>query len=710
MDITILGGAEEIGASCAVVDVAGDLRLLIDCGQRLGAPPGQELPDFSPLEVGPKIHSILLTHAHLDHVGGLPALEPWLAEDCMIYGTAATLDLARVMLEDSLRSGSIFRQGMGQIPLFAPSSVNAVRKRFRPIRWGQPLKFPHDVRVTFLPAGHILGASMLEIRSNEGTALFSGDVSIADQASVPGAFVPSCEPHVLVLESTYGNRLHTHRPLQEQKLISRVSEVIADGGNVLFPTFALGRAQEVMLILGRAMRDGHLPHTPIFADGLVREVCRVYSRHVDDLSSFCRRLADQGYDPLFPDDLPIRHVRDQQDRLQVMDKRPVIVVASGGMLQGGASQAYARAWLSDERSLIAITGYQDEESPGQALMKLAALPATEPRFFAMSGVQVEVCCKVEQYSLSAHADNQELVGLVSKLKPKLVLPVHGDASARDALAFSLRKTCRSEVVLPMQGDVFRVKGGATEQTTASPTARLNPLALWPPWDPYTKRDLDLPRFHEWLASVKPPLKWITVEELAGIWRAPNVPTDEEVDVLRTALAAQEHPYFVEDSRRPYLLHITARENLNLILPKFGADQVWDLVHQIFPKETGLERVGLFPGERVVELAFRFPGAIEAHLRERLNELSRRSGWSHRLVGDTHTQQLQTLLSQWLDKYGTTDFRVDHSANSIWIPLAAEGVEDAQALSDRFSRRTGYRLIFQVEKLGPSEGVAGDFPN
>lgn len=696
MDITFLGGASEIGASSALVDIGGVLRLLVDCGQRLGAPPGQELPDFSLLESGPPLHAILLTHSHLDHIGALPALEPRLADDCVIYGTAPTLDLARVMLEDSLRSTSIFRQGMGQIPLFAPSAVNAVRKRFRPVRWGQVLRLPHEVKATYFPSGHILGAAMIEIRAPEGTILFSGDVSIADQAGVPGAFVPSIEPNILVLESTYGNRLHTHRPLQEQKLIARVHDVIQSGGNVLFPTFALGRAQEVLMILGRAMREGTLPTVPVHADGLVREICRTYTRHVENLSAYCRRLAEQGYDPVFPDDLPIRPVRDQHERTQIAATGPCIVVASGGMLQGGASQSYARHWLPGDKNLIAITGYQDEESPGQALMRLALLPQDEPRFFAMSGVQVEVRCKVEQYSLSAHADGMELTGMVAKLKPKLVLPVHGDAAAREALAFSLRKSTRCEVVLPYQGDVFKVRGGAPQQAPSTTNTRLNPLALWPPWDPYQPRQLDLRRFHEWLAGIRPPLKWISVEELLTLWRTPSVPLEGDEEILRTAISAQEHPYFVEDVRRPFLLHITPPENLNLPTPKWNADQVWELAKTLFPQESGLQRIGLFPDRRSVELTFRFPDAVESHLRDRLAELTRRSGWTTRVVGETLTEQLQQLLARWLDKYESGDFRIDHEAASIRLPLKPDGSEDLRQVARRFARRTGYRLIFETD--------------
>ncbi|HEY1066318.1 MAG TPA: MBL fold metallo-hydrolase, partial [Pirellulales bacterium] len=413
-----------------MLDAAPGVRYMIDCGQRLGAGPGNELPDFSLLEGGPPIKAILLTHSHIDHIGALPALEPYLTRDCLIYGTPPTLDLAKVMLDDSRRSSQLYRQGDGQLPLFAPTSVAKIIDRFKPVRWGQILKLNGGAKARWFPSGHILGAGMIEIVHGDSSVLFSGDLSIADQVSVAGAFVPSIEPQMVIIESTYGNRLHTHRPQQEENILHRVRDCVGRGGCVLFPTFALGRAQEVLLLLGRGMRDGQLPEVPVYADGLVREIARVYARHAEDLSSGCRRLWEHGLDPVFPDDLPIRPVRDQSEREGIAAEKPCIVVASGGMLQGGASQFYARKWIGDETNLICITGYQDEESPGQALLRLSAQPSDQPRYFQLGGVQTEVRCQVENYSLSAHADNGELVALVSKLHPKLVLPVHGDDAAR----------------------------------------------------------------------------------------------------------------------------------------------------------------------------------------------------------------------------------------------------------------------------------------
>ncbi|HVJ80867.1 MAG TPA: MBL fold metallo-hydrolase, partial [Planctomycetia bacterium] len=454
MQITFLGGAEEVGASCAALDIDG-ARVLIDCGQRLGAGPGEALPDFSLLEEGPPITAVLVTHAHADHIGALPALEPFLPEDCPIYATDATIALARVMLQDSVRIMKRFRSDGGSMPLFAPASVAPALERFQAVRWGKAVRLSRspELFATWFPSGHILGAGMIEIKSKRCSALFSGDVSVADQIGVPGVFAPSVRPEILVLESTYGNRLHAHRPSQEKRIVERVKETIAAGGSVLFPTFALGRAQEVLLLLGKAMRSGALPALPVFADGLVRAISKVYRRLTDDLSPWCRQLADSGLDPIFPEDLPIRPVKDERQREQIVAGSPCAVVASSGMLQGGASAFYARHWLGDARNLVVLTGYQDEESPGQALLNLAA-DGGERRVFKLAGQLTEVRCQVESAWLSAHADNGELLAFASKLQPKLILPVHGDEEAREGLARSLTATLKSKVILPHNGETL----------------------------------------------------------------------------------------------------------------------------------------------------------------------------------------------------------------------------------------------------------------
>lgn len=703
MRITFLGGADEIGASCAVVDV-GESRVLVDCGQRMSAPPGRLLPDFSYLEVGPEIDAILLTHAHTDHIGALPALATHLTAECPIYGTEATLAVARVMLEDSQRIIRQHRQGEGEIGHFPPNAVGDVIARFASVPWSRAHAIG-DLKATWFPAGHILGAAMIYIEGPEDSVMFTGDVSVADQRSVPGVFVPSLHPNVLVLESTYGDRFHAHRPTQEKRLAARVAKAISEGGHVLFPTFALGRAQEVLIILGEAMRTGELPEIPVYADGMVRAISRVYSRHPEALNLGCRRRWEEGFDPIFPEDLPIKRIVRPSQRDEAASGPPCVVVASSGMLQGGASQFYARRWIGDERNVILITGYQDEESPGQALLDLAAEGKDVRRYFKLSGVRTEVKCQVERYELSAHADGVELTTVAAKLRPDYILPVHGEGGARYALAQSLMAVCRAEVVLPENGGTYDF--GGLRRKPRPLAARPDPLASWPPWDPEKPRPLDLTLFHSWLVSIDPPIPWITFEELADIWKSPDPIDDEERKRLHRAVYDDIQRYFVPDAKRPHLLHITPRANL-APLPvnahREGAPVASAMLREAFPKSSGLARFGFYPEEGVCRLEFQFPDAARVRYAERLRQFYERTGWAPEVVGGASDDDLRNAAKALLGLSDADGIEVRRERGEVAAPYAADrNAEDpgaGVALSDQFERRTGFRLNL-VE--APAEG-------
>ncbi len=684
MRITFLGGAEEVGASCALVEIDG-VRLLVDGGQRLGAPSGEALPDFSVLEDGPALDAVLVTHAHADHIGALPALEPHLSDQCPAYATAPTIALCKVMLQDSVRIMTHLRDG--ETPLFAPANVGPALSRLQAVRWLQPVRIGHrrDVTVTFRPSGHILGAAMLEIRGPSGCILFSGDLSVANQLTVPGVLAPKLRPDILVLESTYGGRLHAHRPTQERRLIERVRETIKSGGSALFPTFALGRAQEILLLLGRAMRDGSLPRVPVHADGMVRAISKIYRQFPDDLAPLPRGLHESGLDPIFPEDLPIRPVRNEGQREGIAKGPPCVVVSSSGMLQGGASAFYARSWLGDPKHLVMLTGYQDEESPGQALLNLAATPPGEPRVFRLGGVPTSVNCSVESCWLSAHADNDELVAFASKLRPKLILPVHGDGDARAAVARSLQGSLDARVVLPLNGSAYTL-ASAEIAVGPAPEGRASPTSFWPPWNPAEPRTLDLARFHEWLSNLENPIEWVTLDELAELWRAPAPITGGDWADLRRAVYAEPQAYFRPDTRRPYILHGAPKAAVGLVPTsmRLPVERALVGVREVFPASSGLRTVGFYPEEEAVRLGFDFPAAVQERCVAKLRALAEKIGWKVVLREETADADLVAAARAAVDDPKAV---VTLAGGTVKVASA----EPDETAAERFRHRTGFKL-------------------
>ena len=266
------------------------------------------------------------------------------------------------------------------------------------------------------------------------------------------------QPDVMVMESTYGNKQHEDRAEEERRLVLDIAKVIDAGGKVLIPAFAIGRAQEVILILKHAMQSEEIRPFPVWVDGMVRDINRVYSDNSSELSPLLKRKA-QRCDGLFYSDA-VRKVSSPDDRDNILTGPRCCIVASSGMLIGGSSSNYAKHLAPHSENLIAITGYQAEGTPGRALEDLAKSEVSDERVWKLNdGTPVPVQCQVpERYSLTAHADGGQLTTIVEKVQPRRLFLVHGDGEARHKLAKSVQEKCPSvDVELPKNGETYTVK-------------------------------------------------------------------------------------------------------------------------------------------------------------------------------------------------------------------------------------------------------------
>ncbi|MEG1009865.1 MAG: MBL fold metallo-hydrolase, partial [Clostridia bacterium] len=273
MKIDFLGGAGEVGASCILVKI-NDKNILMDCGIRQGGS-SDTLPDFRRIQEEGGVDAILISHGHMDHIGALPiiAKEYPLAK---VYCNNMTKDIMRVLLYDSIK---IMNRREAEIPLYGEVDVVNLLDRTYTYNYEVPFQVFNDIRVTFYLAGHIPGAACIYITSEEGSLFYSGDFSLFSQITVEGAKFPKLRPDVAIIESTYGDKLHSSRKLEEEKLVNYVKEIIRGQGKVLVPAFALGRAQEVILILKRAINNGQLPKVKVYVDGMVRDMNTVFKRN-----------------------------------------------------------------------------------------------------------------------------------------------------------------------------------------------------------------------------------------------------------------------------------------------------------------------------------------------------------------------------------------------------------------------------------------------
>jgi len=457
-----LGGAGEVGASCGILCI-GDRRLLIDAGMRPSARTGQDRrPALDRLDAAPP-EAILVTHAHIDHTGALPLVSK-MFPTAPIYCTETTLLLTRLLLADSVRVMEAEHLAQeGETPLYTAEVVERTLARVRPVEWGQPIAPLDDPAITvrFLHAGHIAGAAMLLIDTPAGRVLHMGDYSVTAQRTLHGLDVPGLpQADAVITEGTYGDAIHANRKEQERALVATVARVVGRGGRALLPAFAVGRAQEVALILRAARSTGELPPVPIHLDGMVRGVCDLYQAQVHDLNPRLQNYVRNARRPLFADpSLAVYAVTAGRRRGLLDNPEAAIVISSSGMMTGGPAPLYARAFAADEKSAIVFSGYQDDESPGAALLR-----ARQGTTVALGKEEVTLSCAVERYSLSAHADAGQIEVAVARAQPRTTVLVHGEPDTLRALA---KRVARHHPHIAVNGEAVTLIDAPARATAAS---------------------------------------------------------------------------------------------------------------------------------------------------------------------------------------------------------------------------------------------------
>ena len=462
MNYVFLGGAGEVGASCLLVKVAGR-NILFDCGVRVNQTREKSLPNLELLRVhAPTLDAIFISHAHADHIGALPLVHK-MYPTTPIYTTTPTAHAATVMLGNAVRlslreallekeNGLIFSENMVQKALNNILTTDHL-EAWIDIGWGKNWAFK------FIPAGHILGAVSIALRTQEGTYLYTGDVSAFNQRFVEGIGdkLTGINPDFMWCEATYGDSNHPTRKSEEQKIAKDVAAIIQDGGNVLIPAFALGRAQEIARILLTSIRSQVIPAFPIVTDGLVNKINKVYEENIK-FSRMKTEHETRGKSPFFlilgiSTTLPV-----QREHLMNLDM-PKCVIASSGMLTGGASVDYAKAWAGIPQNAIFLSGYQDHESPGGHLQTLRQNNYLRFR----DGMNVQVKCKIKRFHLSAHSDQRQLIRMIKQANPKAIALAHGGKKAIKTLTEKLSKDFL--VTMPENNLIYETKQRHTSAHT-----------------------------------------------------------------------------------------------------------------------------------------------------------------------------------------------------------------------------------------------------
>ena len=407
IDGSFLGGGHEVGRLGILLNCEGS-RLLFDYGMTATDPPLYPSPC-------PPIDLVFLTHSHLDHCGMIP----WLTAryDIDILSTGVTQEIAMLLIEDSIKIG----EAEGYPQPYDKKDAKIAFRKFDSISFGQTID-AGSVRVKAHSAGHIPGATMFELQGDR-TALVTGDLHTLDTRLVAGARPVKCD--YLIMESTYSGRNHPPRMKTEYSLLKKVEEVTKRGGTAVIPSFAVGRTQELMLLLKDSKYD-------FWLDGMGKTVNRIYLRYPQYVRSIkrLRQAANRT-----------KEVRNYHARTRAM--KGDVILTTSGMLDGGPVLSYVDAIRDDPRSAILLTGYQVEGSNGRKLL--------ETGMMEFKGVSERVECEVRKYDFSAHAGHDELRAFAKACSPEKIVLMHGDE--REILAGDLR-TDGFEVLLPKNGEKF----------------------------------------------------------------------------------------------------------------------------------------------------------------------------------------------------------------------------------------------------------------
>ncbi|MDR3688586.1 MAG: MBL fold metallo-hydrolase [Fimbriimonas sp.] len=454
--IGFYGAAETVTGSRHLISI-DNKKVLVDCGMFQGS---RELRDrnWEELPVPPSnLDAVIITHAHLDHIGWIPRL---VAEgyEGPIYATKATIELCKISLPDSGRlqeEDAHFsnKHGTGNhhstVPLYTEKDAYQCLKWFKHVEYNHWHELPGRAQFRFHTAGHILGSAFAEIVFQDGTnLLMSGDLGryntpiIKDPTAIEFA-------DYLVIESTYGDRLHSHEdPLQ--KIASIIHDTMESGGALIIPSFAIGRTQELLYYFRVLQDQGRIPRIPIYIDSpMAVSVTHVYEAAKEELDEEMVKSVEAGRSELEPEG--INFVRDRETSKALNSQRgPIVIVSGSGMANGGRVTHHLLHRLPNPNTIVLFTGYQAEGTLGRRLIEGA-------KEVHLHGEVVDVRARIEKVNaLSAHADQGEILKWLGNFKkpPKDTFIVHGEPVAQEALQSKIVKDFGWKTTIPKQADEF----------------------------------------------------------------------------------------------------------------------------------------------------------------------------------------------------------------------------------------------------------------
>jgi arCOG01782 universal archaeal KH-domain/beta-lactamase-domain protein len=456
--LTTLGCCREVGRAAFVLSTP-ETRVLIDCGDKPGSDDAPYLQVPEALGSGPtSIDAVVLTHAHLDHSALIPLLFKY-GYDGPIYTTEPTRDLMGLLQLDYLDVAV----KEGRTPPYTSEMVREAIKHTIPVEYGDVTDIAPDLKLTFHNAGHILGSAVTHFHVGDGfyNIAFSGDIHYTPTRLFNGAVNDFPRVETLVMESTYGGRndYQTDQDDSERKLIDLINDTYDRGGKVLIPAFAVGRSQEIMLVLEEAMRSGAIPSMPIHLDGMIWEATAIHTAYPEYLRDELRdRIFHEDSNPFLAEEF--NHIDEgEEERAAIAAGDPAIILSTSGMITGGPIMSWLRHIGPDPDSQLVFVGYQAQGTFGRRIQSgWTEVPVGGDR----DGRRDSLTLRFEVATVdgfSGHADRGGLESFVKTMnpRPEKVLCVHGDERSVQDLSSALYHKYKMRTFAPQNLETFRFK-------------------------------------------------------------------------------------------------------------------------------------------------------------------------------------------------------------------------------------------------------------
>lgn len=442
--LTAMGGFREVGRQCMLLQTS-ESSILIECGVNVGTPtrafPRLDMPEFSI----DKLDAVVITHAHLDHCGMVPFLFKY-GYRGPVYMTAPTLNLSTLLQLDYLDVA----EREGKLRPYRDRDVKEAILHTIPLNYGEVTDIAPDVRLTLHNAGHILGSAIIHLHIGDGryNMAYTGDFKFGRTRLLEPATFTFPRLEALIVESTYGHPTDKMPPRQEveRKFASIIKRTLARGGKILIPVLAVGRAQEIMLVLEDLVSKKRIPRIPIYIEGMIAQATAIHTTHPEALSKKIREMVfHQGVNP-FLSEIFVQ-VDNPGQREEIVEGEPCIIMATSGMLAGGPSVDYFRLLAADEKNLLAFVSYQGANTLGSRIQK----GWKEVRMKNHEGQTTAIPVNLEIATVegfSGHSDRKQILNFVKRVSPvpEMVLTCHGEASKCTNLASTIHKALNIDTV------------------------------------------------------------------------------------------------------------------------------------------------------------------------------------------------------------------------------------------------------------------------